>query len=109
MTRSRAHSPQTRAVLEALSAQPPAWRYGYDLSREIGLKSGTLYPLLMRLSDQGLLEAEWRAPLQPGRPPRHAYRLTGKGLAVASSLPSPDPADPIPSGPIPSGSGAQPA
>lgn len=94
MTRSRALSPQTRAVLESLLAQPQAWRYGYDLSRETGLKSGTLYPLLMRLSDQGWLEAEWRAPLQPGRPSRHAYRLTASGLSVATALARPSPPGP---------------
>jgi DNA-binding PadR family transcriptional regulator len=33
-----------------------------------GLLSGTLYPLLMRMADQGLVEAEWRDPAQPGRP-----------------------------------------
>lgn len=78
-------SPQTRTVLSALVAQPQAWRYGYDLSKETGLKSGTLYPLLIRLADQGLLETEWRQPLQPGRPPRHAYRLTAAGLALAET------------------------
>jgi DNA-binding PadR family transcriptional regulator len=83
MTRAPNISRQTRGVLAALLAQPQAWRYGYDLSKETGLKSGTLYPLLIRLSDQGLLEAEWRQPLQPGRPPRHAYRLTDKGAALA--------------------------
>lgn len=86
MNRTRAPSPQTRAVLQALAAQPQAWRYGYDLSKQTGLKSGTLYPLLMRLSDQGWLEAEWRAPVQPGRPSRHAYRLTAAGLAAAHAL-----------------------
>jgi PadR family transcriptional regulator, regulatory protein PadR len=86
MRRSRTPSHQTCAVLEALCAQPQRWRYGYDLSKETGLKSGTLYPLLIRLSDQGLLEAEWRPSLQPGRPPRHAYRLTGEGVAVANAL-----------------------
>lgn len=95
MPRSRALSRQARAVLETLLAQPQAWRYGYDLSKETGLKSGTLYPLLMRLSDQGLLEAEWRAPLQPGRPARHAYRLTGRGLSVANSLASLSPNGPL--------------
>lgn len=83
MTRAPNISRQTRSVLGALLAQPQAWRYGYDLSKETGLKSGTLYPLLMRLADQGLLEAEWRQPLQPGRPPRHAYRLTDAGAALA--------------------------
>ena len=89
MTRTRALSPQAHTVLRALLAQPQAWRYGYDLSGELGLKSGTLYPLLMRLSDQGLLEAEWREPAQPGRPPRHAYRLTTQGVSVAHALPGP--------------------
>ncbi len=83
MARTSNISPQTRAVLSALSIQPQAWRYGYDLARETGLKSGTLYPLLIRLADQGYLEAEWRQPLQPGRPPRHAYRLTEQGQALS--------------------------
>jgi DNA-binding PadR family transcriptional regulator len=92
MTRSPNISRQTRAVLAALLVQPQAWRYGYDLAKETGLKSGTLYPLLIRLSDQGLLEAEWRQPLQPGRPPRHAYRLTDAGAALARqrALEAPD-------------------
>jgi len=85
MSRAANISPQTRAVLAVLSRQPQAWRHGYDLARETGLKSGTLYPLLIRLADQGFLEAEWRQPLQPGRPPRHAYRLTAAGLALATA------------------------
>jgi DNA-binding PadR family transcriptional regulator len=80
-------SPQTRIVLAVLSSQPQAWRYGYDLARETSLKSGTLYPLLIRLADQGFLEAEWRPPLQPGRPPRHAYRLTEAGLRLSAERP----------------------
>lgn len=51
--------------------------------KETGLSSGTLYPLLMRMTDQGLVEAEWREPAQPGRPARHAYRLTAAGFALA--------------------------
>jgi DNA-binding PadR family transcriptional regulator len=45
----------------------------------------------MRLSDQGLLEAEWREPEKPGKPPRHVYRLTPNGLAFARAqvLPAP--------------------
>jgi PadR family transcriptional regulator, regulatory protein PadR len=70
-------------LLAALSAQAQQWRHGYDLMKETGLMSGTLYPLLMRMTEQGLVEAEWREPAQPGRPPRHAYRLTAEGLALA--------------------------
>lgn len=87
MSRRSSLSPQTRTVLARLLDQPQAWRHGYDLCKQTGLKSGTLYPLLIRLSDQGMLEAEWREPLQPGKPPRHAYRLTATGLAVASAQP----------------------
>jgi PadR family transcriptional regulator, regulatory protein PadR len=51
--------------------------------RETGLRSGTLYPLLVRLSEQGLLEARWEEAVRPGLPPRHVYRLTARGLALA--------------------------
>ena len=69
-----------------MSRQPRQWQYGYELSKETGLKSGTLYPLLMRLSDQGLLESQWQEPERPGKPPRHAYKLTLSGLAFAREL-----------------------
>jgi DNA-binding PadR family transcriptional regulator len=77
-------------LLEALSAQSQQWRHGYDLMKETGLLSGTLYPLLMRMTEQGLVEAEWREPTHPGRPPRHAYRLTASGIELARSLSNPD-------------------
>ena len=73
-------------LLAALSARVQEWRHGYDLMKETGLLSGTLYPLLMRMSEQGLVEAEWREPAQPGRPARHAYRLTAEGLALAQDV-----------------------
>lgn len=76
-----------RILLDALSAQRQGWRHGYDLMKETGLSSGTLYPLLMRMTDQGLVEAEWREPAQPGRPARHAYRLTTAGFALAVEKP----------------------
>lgn len=71
------------ALLRALHEAAPRWSHGYDLMKSTGILSGTLYPLLMRMSDQALVEAEWRAPEQPGRPARHAYRLTAAGLALA--------------------------
>lgn len=62
------------------------WRHGYDLSKETGLKSGTLYPLLMRLSERGWVEARWGASEMAGRPPRHLYRLTAEGERTAREL-----------------------
>jgi DNA-binding PadR family transcriptional regulator len=76
------------SVLRALAMDPTRWRYGYDLGQEVSLKSGSLYPILVRLADRGLLEACWEAPIE-GRPPRHLYRLTPAGLAVLAAIPDP--------------------
>jgi PadR family transcriptional regulator len=81
--RARRSSPQTAAVLAALAGRPSQWRHGYDVAKETGLASGTLYPILMRLERRGALEARWEQPERPGRPPRHAYRLTGEGRRLA--------------------------
>jgi PadR family transcriptional regulator len=75
-------SPQTLLVIDAFLQQAEEWKYGYDLSRVTGLKSGTLYPILMRMADRKLLETEWE-PGEPGRPPRHMYRFTPEGLRFA--------------------------
>ncbi len=83
MPRKPNNSRQARALLAALLERSRTWRHGYDLSKETGLRSGTLYPLLMRLSEQGLLESRWEEPERPGLPPRHVYRLTASGLALA--------------------------
>jgi DNA-binding PadR family transcriptional regulator len=84
MPRSPNSSDQTKRLLAALLGQAETWRYGYDLSKETVLKSGTLYPILMRLEGQGLLETCWEDPPVPGRPPRHLYRLTTSGRAAAT-------------------------
>jgi DNA-binding PadR family transcriptional regulator len=75
-------SPQTLLVLDAFLVQAEEWKYGYDLSRVTGLKSGTLYPILMRMAERKLLETEWEAG-EPGKPPRHMYRFTPDGLRFA--------------------------
>lgn len=76
-------SRQTLKLLSTLTARPLSWHYGYALSRETGLLSGTLYPILMRLEERGWLETRWESPPPGGRPPRHMYRLTGDGRAWA--------------------------
>lgn len=86
MARNRQPSRQMRLILASLSERRGEWRHGYDLMKETGLSSGTLYPLLMRMTDSGLVEAEWREPAQVGRPPRHVYRLTSTGFALALAL-----------------------
>jgi PadR family transcriptional regulator PadR len=86
VTRGRKPSPQTSAVVLALAEEPSRWSHGYDLCRTLGLKAGTVYPILMRLADRELLETRWEPDPPPGRPPRHLYRLTSRGVAYADEM-----------------------
>jgi len=81
VVRDRKLSPQALSVLTLLCADPLMWRHGYDIARDTGFKSGTLYPILIRLADRGWLEACWEDEQPAGRPRRHLYRLTSEGLA----------------------------
>ena len=83
MPRIANRSKQTLLVFQSLLETPTSWKHGYELSQLTDLKSGTLYPLLMRLSEQGFLEDRWEESDIAGRPPRHAYRLTSQGRAFA--------------------------
>jgi DNA-binding PadR family transcriptional regulator len=77
--------------LASFLSDPLQWRHGYDLAKLVGLSSGTLYPILIRLHARGLLEARWMAPERPGRPARHAYRLSHDGLDYARGHLEPQP------------------
>lgn len=90
-------SAQTLSVLAALVGDPTAWLHGYLVAKETGLASGTLYPILIRLADRGLIEARWEDEQPAGRPRRHLYRLTSDGLiaahaALAEAVPPRQPA-----------------
>jgi DNA-binding PadR family transcriptional regulator len=80
---SRSFSAQTLSVLAALEADPVSWQHGYAIAKGTGLRSGTLYPILIRLAERGLIEACWEDGQPAGRPRRHLYRLTSGGLAAA--------------------------
>jgi len=69
----------------ALAEDPGRWRYGYELCTQLGIQAGSMYPILIRLADRGLLETSWETERVPGRPARHLYRLTGAGRAYATS------------------------
>ena len=85
MQRNRPPSAQAVSVLRALAADPAQWRYGYELATEVHLKSGSLYPILVRLADRGLPETSWEPGLA-SRPPRHLYRLTLAGREYVAAL-----------------------
>ena len=78
-------SVQTLSVLAALCSEPAGWRHGYGIAKDTGLKSGSLYPILIRLADRGLVEARWEEGQPAGRPRRHLYRLTPGGVARAQA------------------------
>jgi DNA-binding PadR family transcriptional regulator len=86
MRRNRPPSAQTTLVLLALAEDPAAWRHGYDLCQQTGLKAGTLYPILIRLADRGWLETQWESAIPAGRPARHLYRLSETGLEQVNGL-----------------------
>lgn len=74
-------------VLAALS-QLREPKYGYSLiedltQRGVQIEQGTLYPLLRRLEDQGLLRSEWNVD---GSRPRRYYVLSADGVQVLEAL-----------------------
>jgi len=74
-------------VLTVLS-QLDEEQYGYSLAQRLadqGLKidHGTLYPLLRRLEEQGLLDSEWSLE---GSRPRRYYRLNRAGWETLETL-----------------------
>jgi PadR family transcriptional regulator, regulatory protein PadR len=83
MARRSGFSAQTLSVLASLEADPASWQHGYVLAKQTGLRSGTLYPILIRLAERGLVEACWEDGQPAGRPRRHLYRLSSEGLAAA--------------------------
>ena len=74
-------------VLAVLSQLRSA-QYGYSLRQALAvdgmpIEEGTLYPLLRRLEDQGLLASDWR--IEDG-PPRRYYKLNAKGARLYEEL-----------------------
>jgi len=79
-------TPQTIAVLRVLLEDPATPRYGLDIARQAGLKTGTLHPILNRLQHAGLIESFWEDPADhedQGRPRRRYYRFAGHGANLA--------------------------
>ncbi len=53
MKRNRSLSSQAQDLLAILGSAPNDWCYGYELMKATGIKSGTLYPVLMRYEPLG--------------------------------------------------------
>ena len=84
MARARQPSPQTAAVLTALAEAGVGWSHGYDLCRALGLKAGTVYPILSRLKRDGLVRTSVEE--SPEGPARKYYELTSQGEQLVSEM-----------------------
>jgi len=72
------------AVLAALRTE----QYGYTLRKVLAehgmeIDEGTLYPLLRRLENQGLLRSQWR---EEDKRNKRFYRLSGEGKQILKQL-----------------------
>ncbi len=70
-------------ILKLLSQQE---MYGYELVSELNrrgeslnIKEGTLYPILYRLEDEGLVETRWEQAASRSKPKKY-YKVTEKGI-----------------------------
>lgn len=81
---TRKPSRRTLQVVDVLLEARGSWTHGYDIVKRLGIASGSLYPILMRLHDRGILETRWEDSPMEGRPRRHMYRLTEDGARWAS-------------------------
>ena len=75
-------------VVLAVLSQMDTARYGYSLIQRLAeqgldIEEGTLYPLLRRLEQQGLLKSEWE--VGEARP-RKYYQINAAGREVLNTL-----------------------
>ncbi len=73
----------------AVLAECGASQYGYSLKQRLSqrgleINEGTLYPLLRRLEEQGLLDSQWQ--LANESRPRRYYRISPEGAAALAHL-----------------------
>jgi PadR family transcriptional regulator PadR len=87
-----------KAFLDAWEQDASMEMSGADVMRAARLTSGTIYPLLIRLEEAGILACRWekQKPADLGRPRRRLYSLTSTGaefarrkLADVTPLPAP--------------------
>jgi PadR family transcriptional regulator PadR len=87
--KQRRISNEVAAVLDVFLSEPDRRWYGLELIRLAGIPSGSIYPILIRLEERGILRGESEDPAlaaASGRRPRRYYRLASKGEDEARRL-----------------------
>jgi PadR family transcriptional regulator len=88
MTIHRLTGPTARVLGELASSPGREW-YGLELCKATRLSSGSLYPILARLENEGWVSSRWEEPQRQEaehRPRRRYYALTADGLAGIRTL-----------------------
>ena len=85
---SLSHEMRRGVIVLACLTQLDSPSYGYELQQRLAgrgmdIEQGTLYPLLRRLQEQGLLTEEWNVD---GSRPRKYYHLTEAGRSARTAL-----------------------
>jgi len=70
-------------LLRVFLADPTSKYWGFEIMKETGLASGTVYPLLARLERMGWLQSGWDDEEETRRARRRYYQLTGEGVTSA--------------------------
>jgi PadR family transcriptional regulator PadR len=76
-------------VAVALMRDASARHWGYELSKQSGVRSGVMYPILRRMLSEGWLTDGWEDQSDIGsanRPPRRYYELTAAGKIALGAL-----------------------
>jgi DNA-binding PadR family transcriptional regulator len=77
----------TLPTATVLTALVQGHRHGFEILDVTGLRAGTVYPILRRLEENGLVESSWEdaeSARRKGRPARRNYRLTREGQRTAA-------------------------
>jgi len=78
MRKPRQLSAEAARVVQLFVDEPESERYGLDIIRLARIPSGSLYPILHRLEERGLLVSSWddlEVAIAQKRRPRRLYRL----------------------------------
>lgn len=72
-------------ILERFCKDPTEEIHGFKLVEDLGIKSGNVYPFLIKWESRGWFESRWEESDRPG-PRRRLYRLTAFGAKAAQEF-----------------------
>ncbi len=77
---------QTKLTLHTMMRNPEREWYGFELSKRLSIKQGSLYPILNRLEKAGWLEYRAEESSDSNRQAKKYYCLTEQGVILAEQV-----------------------